>query len=144
MPDTPANPLIGTWRLVSLEYATAGEMSYPFGRAAQGYITYTPDGFRFAAVASGERPPFARADQPLAGTLEEKAAAAGSYLTYCGRYEYFPDRVVHHVENSRFPNWVGQQQVRYHEFAGDRMTRKSRWTPADGRPQEARMIWERA
>ena len=39
------DPLVGTWRLVSFEVRDAeGRVTYPLGRDAAGFITYTPDG----------------------------------------------------------------------------------------------------
>jgi Lipocalin-like domain len=48
--------------------------------------------------------------------------AAGTYVSYCGRYEFHGDTVVHHVELSLFPNWVGVEQERLVEVRGNRMT----------------------
>ncbi len=39
------NSLVGTWRLVSVEFREEdGTVSYPYGRDALGYLTYTADG----------------------------------------------------------------------------------------------------
>lgn len=40
-----ASQLVGTWRLVRWENRDAGgTITYPYGRDAQGYIMYNPDG----------------------------------------------------------------------------------------------------
>jgi Lipocalin-like domain len=41
------NPLIGTWRLVSWENRSLvdGQISYPLGKDAAGYIMYNQDGY---------------------------------------------------------------------------------------------------
>jgi hypothetical protein len=49
----------------------------------------------------------------LDSTPEEQAAAASSFASYCGRYEVRGDQVVHHVEQSLFPNNFGTSQVRF-------------------------------
>jgi hypothetical protein len=41
-------------------------------------------------------------------------------VAYAGRYSLHGDRVVHHVELSLFPNWVGTDQMRSVEGTGDR------------------------
>jgi hypothetical protein len=48
---TASNPLIGTWRLVSWENRSVedGEVSYPLGKDASGYIMYNQDGYMFVA-----------------------------------------------------------------------------------------------
>jgi hypothetical protein len=40
------------------------------------------------------------------------------FVAYAGRYSFHGDRVVHHVELSLFPNWVGSDQERWVELAG--------------------------
>src|SRR5215210_4704599 len=51
-----SNPLIGTWRLISWENRDAdGEISYPLGEDAVGYIMYNEDGYMFVAIMRPER-----------------------------------------------------------------------------------------
>jgi hypothetical protein len=51
-----SNPLIGTWRLISWENRGAdGQISYPLGKDAMGYIMYTQDGYMFVAIMSPYR-----------------------------------------------------------------------------------------
>jgi hypothetical protein len=56
----------------------------------------------------------------LSGTTEEKARAVEDFVAYAGRYSFHGDRVIHHVELSRFPNWVGSDQERWVELAKGR------------------------
>src|SRR5438105_3788302 len=115
------NPLIGTWRLLSFESRTAdGEVTYPYGPDAVGYIMYNENGTMAVAIMSANRPKFAAGDM-LGGTTMEKDAAADTYLSYCGRYTLLPGKVVHHIEVSFFPNWVGGDQERIFELDGDRL-----------------------
>jgi hypothetical protein len=83
-----------------------GTISYPLGRDAVGVIVYTDDGYMFVAIMCPDRQPFAAGDL-LKGSGEEKARAAETYVSYCGRYELHGDTVIHHVELSLFPNWSG-------------------------------------
>jgi hypothetical protein len=80
----------------------------------------------------------------LAGSSEEKARAAESYISYCGRYEFRGDSVIHHVELSLFPNWSGVHQERLVEVTGDRLTLRTSPLLLDGLEQTARLVWERA
>ena len=138
-----SNPLVGTWRLLSWETRSAdGEISYPLGRDAVGIIVYTDDGYMFVAIMRPDREPFAAGDL-LAGSGEEKARAAESYVSYCGRYEYQSDSVIHHVELSLFPNWSGVDQERLVEVTGNRLTLRTRPLLLEGREQTARLVWER-
>src|SRR5262245_33634419 len=143
-PDLTANnPLIGTWRLVSWENRRPdGHVSYPFGRNAVGYILYSPDGYVFVPLMPPDRARFAVNDR-FQGTLAEDAQAARSYLSYCGRYEFKGDRVVHHVELSLFPNWVGGDQERFVTLTGDRLALSTPPLLFEGTQQTAHLIWER-
>jgi hypothetical protein len=38
--------------------------------------------------------------------------AEETYVSSCGQYDFLGDTVVHHVELSLFPNWIGGDQER--------------------------------
>jgi hypothetical protein len=138
-----SNPLIGTWRLVSWENrGSDGQISYPLGKDALGYIMYNPDGYMFVAIMRPNRGRFA-AEDLLSGSTEEKAQAAGTYVSYCGRYEFRGATVVHRVELSLFPNWVGGDQERLVEVTGDRLTLSTRPILLGGMQRTARLVWKR-
>jgi Lipocalin-like domain len=138
------NPLIGTWRLVSWENRSVdGQVSYPLGEDAVGYIMYNQDGYMFVAIMRPNRAKFPTGDL-LSGNTEEKAQAAGTYVSYCGRYEYRGDTVLHHVELSLFPNWVGVDQERLVEVRGNRLTLSTRPILLGGSQRTAHLVWERA
>ncbi len=138
-----SNPLIGTWRLISWQNRSLldGEVSYPLGKDAVGYIMYGQDGYMSVAILSPDRPKFAAGDL-LSGGAEERARAAGTYVSYCGRYELRADTVVHRVELSLFPNWVGVEQERLVEVKGDRLTLSTRPILLGGVQRTAHLIWE--
>ena len=139
----PDNRLVGTWRLTSWENQdSAGKITFPVGRDARGYIIYTADGYVSVQIMTAQRQRFA-ADDLLQGSTDEKARAAETFIAYCGRYELASDTVIHHVELSLFPNWVGTRQVRRLELAGDRLTLSAGPMMLAGRQQIARLIWER-
>jgi lipocalin-like protein len=138
-----SNPLVGSWRLLSWENVSAdGTISYPLGREAVGMIVYTDDGYLFVAIMCPDRQPFAGGDM-LRGSSEEKARAAETYVSYCGRYELRGDTVIHHVELSLFPNWSGVDQERLVEVTGNRLTLRTRPFLLGGMEQSARLVWER-
>jgi hypothetical protein len=138
-----SNPLVGTWRLISWENRSVdGGISYPLGKDATGYIMYNPDGYMFVAIMRPDRAKFAAGDL-LTGSTQEKAHAAETYVSYCGRYEFQGDTVVHHVDMSLFPNWVGVDQERVVEVRGDRVTLSTRPMLLGGLQRSAYLIWER-
>ena len=119
-----------------------GQVSYLLGKDAVGYIMYNPDGYMFVAIMRSDRASFAVGDL-LSGSMEEKAYAAGTYVSYCGRYEFRGETVIHHVELSLFPNWVGVEQERLVEVRGDRLTISTRPILFGGAQRTAHLIWER-
>ena len=138
-----ANPLIGTWRLISWENRSVdGQISYPLGQDAVGYIMYNQDGYMCVAIMRPNRAPFAAGDL-LSGSIQEKVHAAETYVSYCGRYEFQGDVVIHHVELSFFPNWVGVDQERLVELTGNQLILSTRPLLLGGRQQTAHLIWER-
>ena len=114
--------LVGAWRLVSWEnQADDGRVTHPMGTDAIGSLLYTADGRFSVTISRPGRAGFAAGDL-LSGTTEEQARAVEGFVAYAGRYSFHGDRVIHHVELSLFPNWVGSDQQRWVEFAGDRLT----------------------
>jgi hypothetical protein len=139
---TSFEKFIGTWKLVSLELRRGDKVSYPFGEDAVGYIMYNPDGYMAAFLAPKRRIKFDSADI-MGGTVEEKVAAAETFVSYCGSFEVLEDVVGHRVEASFFPNWVGDKQERFYKFNGDRLTLSTAPMLVYGEMQSAHLIWER-
>ena len=139
-----SNPLVGTWRLVSWENRSVvdGEVSYPLGEDAVGYIMYGQDGYMSVAIMRPEGARFADEDL-FGGGAEERAQAATTYVTYCGRYEFRGDTVVHRVDLSLSPNWINVEQERLVEAAGDRLMPSTRPTLLGGVRRTAHAIRER-
>jgi hypothetical protein len=134
---------LGTWRLVSWQIpGEGGEARYPLGADAKGLLTYAPDGYMFAALMAPGRPRFLGGD-PLGGTAEECRTAMHGYHTYCGRYRFDGDAVIHTVEMSLFPNLIGEDQVRYYRFDSGRLVLSTPPLVRNGLSGVARLIWER-
>ena len=137
------NPLVGAWKLVGYE-CKVGErkLGPPLGPDAVGYILYTESGHMSVQIGAADRPPFASPD-PLGGTVEEKGRAADTYIAYCGTYELFEDRVVHHVEQAFFPNRIGMAMVRYYKLEGDRIDLTTPPLLIGGEEKVCTISWER-
>ncbi len=139
-----SDTLVGGWRLVSWENRAAdGRVTYLMGRDALGYLLYTSDGRFSVTISRRRRAPFA-ADDLLGGSTGEKAVAAEGFIAYAGRYTFDGERVVHHVELSLFPNWVGTDQERVVELSEDRLTLSAGPLLLAGERQVARLVWEPA
>ena len=116
------NEIIGTWKLVSWVYKNEkGEEVHYFGKNSTGLLMYDDNGYMNAQLMKEKRPAFA-SDSINGGTPEETYGAFHTYLAYFGKYyEQNPGEMVHIVEGSLFPNWVGHREVRYGRIEGDQL-----------------------
>ena len=105
-------------------------------------MTYTGDGNVSVEMMASNRKSFDAREMKL-GTPEEKVAAVDSYISYAGTYEVDGSRVVHHVKVSLFHNWVGKDQVRNFQFAGDRLMLSTDPAPEDEKRKTGHLVWER-
>jgi Lipocalin-like domain len=135
--------LVGAWGLVSWENRAAdGGVSYPMGADARGYLIYSRDGRFSVTISRANRVGFT-GDDLLGGTVLEKANAAQSFVAYAGRYTLAADQVIHHVELSLFPNWVGTQQQRFVELSRDTLILSANPMLLAGKQQVPRLVWQR-
>lgn len=134
---------VGTWCLVSMEARSSdGEVTYPLGEDAGGFIMYSPDGYMSVVLFSAGRERLGTSDIQ-AGNEAQLADAARTYISYAGRYEVRGERVLHSVEASLFPDWVGSTQERLHKFEGQRLTLSTDPMPLGGKQVRAVLVWER-
>lgn len=113
--------ITGTWLLETWRrHETDGTVSYPFGETPQGMLIYTPDGHMAVQMVEAERPRL-DTDNPIGGTLQERADAYSSCLAYFGRYELDGTSVIHRLDGSLFENWAGTAQVRPATLDGDQL-----------------------
>ncbi|MGI6747956.1 MAG: lipocalin-like domain-containing protein [Anaerovoracaceae bacterium] len=141
MSESVREKLIGAWKLV--EYSindkrNPGQRFYPLGKDATGIIMYTPNGYMSAQLMAQGRPVYANGHIHT-GSIEEMAAAAKGYMAYSGKFELNEETntLIHHMEVSMNPTWLGQAQERYYKLEGDTLTIT---TPGDF----ARLVWKRA
>jgi hypothetical protein len=138
-----ANPVLGTWRLLSLEvFDDDGNVSFPLGQHVEGYITYDSDGRMSVQFGKANRPRLAVPDWLIAADAEISAAARG-FFAYCGSYELQKGSVSHRIDFSLIPNWIGEVFVRSVEFGEDTITLSTPPTPVEGRMQVATLVWQR-
>ena len=143
----------GTWRL--LEYSfhhEDGSVEHPWGDHVVGYLLYSPQGFMSANLSPAHRSWRSRrarlkAEVPAAddgGMLRlARRGVPRDYIAYSGHFELKNSNIIHHVEVSLFPHWVGLPQVRHYEFCGDQLTLRTP-TINSGRDRVvAQLRWER-
>jgi hypothetical protein len=135
--------LVGTWRLVSFDVRDEeGRVTHPLGRDVVGFIAYAPDGHMAVQFGRADRAYLAVGDWAGA-TPAEIATAARDYFAYCGTYELRDGEVVHRVELSLMPNWIGGELVRLVAFDVERLTLSTPPTLVGGQQQIATLVWER-
>jgi len=104
--------LVGSWRLVDWTVAVGDRSRRPWGGKAKGLLTYTDDGRMWAALMATDRP-----EMPTrtlsAAPPSMRAAAASGFVTYAGSYTIDGEDVIHHVEISLLPNYVGNKERRH-------------------------------
>ena len=107
------NDLVNTWLLVSFELRKeGGEIAYPYGKDVAGRITYSSSGYFSAQVMRRDRPLFKSEDQ-MKGSIEEVMENFKGVVSYFGTYTFDKNIIMHHVEESLFPNWKGLSMKRF-------------------------------
>ncbi len=136
---------VGTWKLVSSEFRFSDDQTvYPLGKDAIGMLMYDASGHMSAQLMRRDRPAFA-SDDLLTGTASEIKSAFEGFVAYFGTYEVTEGKaiVVHRVEGSLLPNWVGGDQIRFFELSDNRLTLSTPPMPMGGRQVTGLLIWER-
>lgn len=139
-----AKDLLGRWDILAWEQLyDDGRRQLPMGDALTGFIRYTEDGDMIVLISKQERKAFETGGQWDA-SAEEKATAYESTLSYAGRWELNGDQVIHKVDISLFPNWVGGQQKRQVELRGDgTLAIKARLEEGTPQARTAQLLWKR-
>jgi hypothetical protein len=119
--------LVGVWRLVSFhDVDEVGRTSSgPLGADPSGVLIYTGDGHVSVVMMRTEPGP-----EP-------------GFMGYAGRWRRHGEQVVHQIEVAQRADWVGTEQTRAAELAGDRLTLHAS-TTVDGRDQRRVLVWRRA
>lgn len=137
--------VIGTWLLqswVSTD-AESGTVVNVFGEHPTGYLIYTAGGHMAVVLTADGREKLSgdRYNTPM----EERARAFSSSVAYSGTYELTSEGIMHHVKASSFQNWVGTDQFRYTEVAGDVMTVRTPPLkgPPDGKMKVTTLVFKR-
>jgi hypothetical protein len=137
------NPLLGAWKLKSLEArASDGSVSYPWGKKVLGYVIFSLEGYFCVGIMNANRRRFSSQDMK-GGTVEERANAADSYLSYAGPYKIERDKFRVKVEVSLFPNWISGIQERNFKVEGKTLSVLTAPTLVNGKEQVGYLIFER-
>ena len=144
---TDPTRLVGDWRLRTwVAESDDGTTERPMGEAPMGVLVYSPDGTMITTIGPAGRPRMTSMDPLRGGPDAERLQAAETFIAYSGRYALEGDDVVHTVEMSLYPNWVGTRQVRHVQLSDDGQTLVLSTDPFTlaGRPSVQRLTWSRA
>ena len=122
--ESADNSPVGTWRVTSFSNLTleTNEVARPFGENPIGYIQYSPGGHMIVFLSVGNPKKPAR----FPYTDEERAEIhKGIFGAYAGRYTVDGNKLTHHIEASWRPDWIGENQIRYIEIVGNKLTIKT-------------------
>jgi hypothetical protein len=136
--------LIGVWKLRScVRTFKDGRTEYHFGKQPVGRIEYDKAGRMSALLMRPGRrstlPPGVELDK---ATNEELRDAVTGFVSYFGTYDIdeATQTVVHHVEASLSPSWVGTDLKRSFHFNAGRLILTR---PAPDSSSSDELIWER-
>ena len=124
---TAREQFIGVWKLIrSEDKFKDGRIEYPYGQKPVGRLTYDQAGRMSGTIMKSDR----RSTMPpgvglIAGkaTAEEIHEAVNGFVAYFGTFDVDePTKsVIHHVQASLVPSWVGKDLKRTYQFNGNRL-----------------------
>lgn len=136
--------LVGTWKLVSMKHTTSdGKVFFPMGPDAIGQLMYSSDGFMSVSIMIPNRKRFT-SNGLFDGMDHEKKEAMESFMAYCGRYRVEGNKIIHVVEMSLFPNWLGNEETRFFEIDKDTLILTTPPFTSKGREEIGQITWKRA
>jgi hypothetical protein len=138
-----AEPLVGSWRLVSwVEVETESKsVRAPFGDNPSGMISYTPDGRMSLFIIDPKRKP------PIGpkATDTEADELYRTMIAYSGAYSIEGNKVTHKIEYSWNQAWTGTNQQRFVDVKDNQLTIKTPpiISPMSGKESVHTLVWER-
>lgn len=106
--------LIGTWKLISFELKTDnGDIFYPLGKDAKGYLLYQQDGYMAVNIMANNR---LNLKSEILFEETEKILFPNNYLSYSGTYNnnIYDDYIIHNIEICSFPD-IGKNEKRFYQ-----------------------------
>jgi hypothetical protein len=114
--QTNQSDLVGTWKFISYLRTDpeTGKNTNIMGESPKGYLIYTREGRMMVIVVADNR------EAPKAD--EDRIALHKHMVAYSGRYTVNGGQVIHHVDVSWNPEWMGTDLVRFFKCEGNRLT----------------------
>lgn len=103
--------LVGPWRLTEWIAERGDAREHPFGLAAEGRLIYDPAGVMAAFLLHPE----------WASLPVDHVPQRQRFISYSGRYRLEGDEVVHDVDASSDPRWIGRALRRRMAWEDDKL-----------------------
>jgi hypothetical protein len=132
----------GTWKLISYELKIDNEISYPFGENPLGFLSYNESGYMNAIISRRDRNKISTLDIYNISKMEKSSLADG-FIGYSGKFKIFDDKIVHYVEVSFIPNWIGMSFERFYQFNNGNLILETPLEEIDGKKFISQIIWEK-
>jgi hypothetical protein len=118
-----ANPLVGSWVLVSVNDERPDGFKMPLlGPDPQGLLIFDAAGLYSLQICNTGRPKFAANDRTK-GTADENQAAVHGCNPHWGRYSVNEagKTIVFKIDHAMYANWEGTEQRRSFTLTGDEL-----------------------
>jgi hypothetical protein len=114
------------------------------GEHVFGQLIYDASGNMSAHIMRNDRPAFVAQD-PFRGRDAEVRSAFEGHASYFGTYTVDPvnQTVTHHVLGASYPNWIGNDQLRYYKFDHTRLLLSTPPLVVGEQAFEFVLVWER-
>jgi hypothetical protein len=137
-----AENIIGTWKLISFELKSNGNISHPLGENPLGFLIYGETGHMAVMMSKKDRSPLSSEDI-INIPEEEKSGLADGFIGYSGKYKILDNKLVHYVEISFIPNWMGRPLERFYQFYKGNLILKTPAEDINGVEFISTIIWEK-
>jgi hypothetical protein len=132
----------GSWELIEkFSITSEGEKIHPWGKDVKGMIIYSK-GRMAAQLGIKNRYNFNSFDSKSV-SKDEAQSAINSYISYFGTYHIHDDYIIHKIEQSLFPNWVGHNVKRFYSFEGDLLTLEAKEITLINGLEKTVLVWKR-
>lgn len=128
----------GIWRLKSfIQKSKNGDSYFPFGENPDGTLIYDKSGYMSVIISRSDRK-----DLFIGKNLEEldKSSLLADFIAYSGKYDISDEKVVHQVEMSFIPQWIGKDMDRSYQIENEKLILI---TPLEDNEFFNEIIWER-
>lgn len=135
--------IVGTWKLISFEMKTDDKISHPFGENPSGHLIYDEKNYMAVLISKENRNKNVSTEDITKIPEEEKVALSDGFIAYSGKYKVLDDKIIHNVEISFIPNWVGRPLERFYQLSEGNLILETPALEVEGSKLVSRLTWEK-